>query len=585
MRTDEFVVNTPLAFSQYMNNFAYFSDIVRGTATDMFIVYGQPVWDIGMIFKPFQLGYLFLNQGQGLSFFWISRLIFLFLISFEFGMLLTNKNKILSFSYALLVTFSPLVQWWFAVNGLVEQLIFGQLLILLINWYMIIDNYKKRLLIGLAMMVSFGGFLLVFYPSWQIPFAYVFLLLACWIFFKNKNEFKYGKRDLNIFLLNLVIFLIIMAHILSNSLETILLTLHTAYPGVEVFNGGGSISAFINYIPSIFFPVTQTNVLPNVCEHAIFVDLFPVPLIMAFFILIYQETKDKLLIGLVVLYFILIIFYIFHLPDFMVDLTLRGHIRTRRLMPVFTFVGVIILIRSLSSLKNFEYKTLAIALSLILSTIMVYSSFAEFNAYYTSWMPILAIIFYFIVFSSCFLASSKRNQKIFLVCIIVLSFLSGGLVNPVDRGTDVIFESNYFNEVEKIVQNDPEGIWIVQEMPGNLLIPAGAKTINSIQTYPAFETWQEKLDSNNQYTDIYNRYAHIKIDLQDKNDTSFELLAPDSFKVHLNVNDLEKLNVSYIATNVGLEKLSNENVVFENIYHGDGGFSIYSVTYTNKSNV
>ena len=97
IRSDEFNVNTMLAFSQYPNHFGYFSDIVRASVTDMFIIYGQPVLDIGMIFRPFLIGYLFLNQGQGLSFFWAGRLIFLFLISFEFGMLITNYNKKLSF--------------------------------------------------------------------------------------------------------------------------------------------------------------------------------------------------------------------------------------------------------------------------------------------------------------------------------------------------------------------------------------------------------------------------------------------------------------------------------------------------------
>lgn len=574
-RTDEFNVHTPLALSQYKNNFSYFSDIFRGTTTDMFIIYGQPVLDIGMIFRLFQVGYLFLTPGQGLSFFWISRLIFLFLISFEFGMLLTNKNKILSISYALLITFSPVVQWWFAINGLVEQLIFGQLAILLINWYMVDNNYKKRLLIGFGMMICIGGFLLVFYPSWQLPFAYVFVLLALWIFLKNKKSFEYNKKDLYIFLSYFIILLIIMAHILTNSLDTILLTSNSAYPGSEVFNGGGIVSSFINYIPSIFWPITQSNILPNVCEKAIFVDLFPLQLILAFFVLLYQETKDRLLIGLIVLYFILIIFYLFHLPDLIVDLSLRSHIRTRRLMPVFTFVGVIILIRAISNLKDFENKTLVILFSLILSTIMVYLSFSDFYSYYLQWMPLFAIIFYFILFASCFLASSKRNQKIFLICIIMLSFLTGGLANPIDSGTDVIYESNHFKEVESIVQNDPNGLWIVQEMPGNLLIPAGAKTINSIQTYPEFETWQ-KIDANNQYNNIYNRYAHIKIAFQDENDTSFELLAPDSFRVNLNVNDLEKLNVSYIATNIDLEKFSNDNVEFKNIYN-EQGFKIYSV--------
>ena len=91
------------------------------------------------------------------------------------------------------------------------------------------------------------------------------------------------------------------------------------------------------------------------------------------------------------------------------------------------------------------------------------------------------------------------------------------------------------------------------------------------------EKWQ-KIDENDQYYEVYNRYAHIFVNLQDKNDTSFNLMGNDIFNVNLNVNDLEKLNVSYIATSKPLKKLSNDNVTFERVYM-DHGFRIYHVKY------
>lgn len=577
VRTDEYAVNTPFAFSQYFNNFTYFSDIVGGSLMDMFIIYGQPVWDIGMIFRPFLIGYLFLNQGQGLSFFWVGRLVFLFLVSFEFGMLLTNKNKTLSLAYTFLITFSPLIQWWFAINGLVEQLIFGQLGILLIYWYMVIDNYKKRLVIGFGLMVSWGTYLLVFYPAWQISFMYVFIVLSVYVFFKNKSTFKFNKNDLFIAIFYLSIFMIIIFHILSNSFDTIVLSMNTIYPGSEIFNGGGFLNGFTYYISQIFTPIEQENLILNVCEYGVFIDLFPLPIILANIVLFYQRTKDKLLYVLLVLYVILVVFYLFTLPDFITVITLRNHIRTHRILSAITFVGVIILIRCLSNLKCLKNKKLFMLLSLILSVTMVYLSIFEFNSYYLSWMPIFAVVFYFILFSVTFFASSKRNQKIFLICVIALSFLSGGLVNPVDYGTDVIFESDFTQHVEQIVENNPNGLWITQNIFINYLIPLGAKTINSDQTYPDFEKWQ-KIDTKNQYKDVYNRYAHVNVEIQDSNDTYFELQNVNAFLIHLNVNDLEKLNVSYITTTNNLNILSNDHIDFEECYH-QGKYKIYCVKY------
>ena len=55
IRSDEWDVFTSFTFSQYYNNFSYFSSIPRATPTDMFAVYGAPVLNILLIFRPFQL--------------------------------------------------------------------------------------------------------------------------------------------------------------------------------------------------------------------------------------------------------------------------------------------------------------------------------------------------------------------------------------------------------------------------------------------------------------------------------------------------------------------------------------------------
>ncbi len=369
-----------------------------------------------------------------------------------------------------------------------------------------------------------------------------------------------------------------MIHIFTKSIDAINITLNTIYPGSEIFNGVGTLNYFINYIPTIFFPLDNANLLLNTCEYSVFVDLFPIPLIISFIILFYQKTKDKLLIGLLILYIIFVIFYLVQLPDFIIQLTLRSKMKSFRLFPIITFVGVLILIRSMSNLENIKNKKLIIIFSLILSILMVYLSTFEFNDYYLSWMLIFAIIFYFILFTTSFLASSKRNQKIFLISVIALSFLTGGLVNPIDHGTDVVYESPFNKEVEKIVESDPDALWITETLPIDYIIPVGAKTVNSVNTYPDLEKW-EKLDVNNQYSDIYNRYAHIIIDIQNTNDTSFELLFPDRFTVHINVNDLEKLNITYIATDHNLEKFTNNNISFKEIYRINN-YKIYNISYS-----
>ena len=106
----------PFTFSQYYNDsgqYPYFSETIRGTLTDTFIAYGLPSWNICTIFRPFVWGYLLFGPARGLSFFWVVRLLALFLVSFEFAMVYTKGNKWLSLAAGMLIAFAPTVQWWF----------------------------------------------------------------------------------------------------------------------------------------------------------------------------------------------------------------------------------------------------------------------------------------------------------------------------------------------------------------------------------------------------------------------------------------------------------------------------------------
>jgi hypothetical protein len=62
IRGDEWATFTPFTLSQKYNNYGYYSDIIRGQeGTDIYLEYGAPVFNIGIIFRLFQIGYLFLG--------------------------------------------------------------------------------------------------------------------------------------------------------------------------------------------------------------------------------------------------------------------------------------------------------------------------------------------------------------------------------------------------------------------------------------------------------------------------------------------------------------------------------------------
>ncbi|MBR0103761.1 MAG: hypothetical protein IJQ01_09730, partial [Selenomonadaceae bacterium] len=174
LRSDEWIVFTPFAFSQYFTDFSMINDLIRGTATNIFIVYGQAVHHLAMIFRPAQLGYLFLDHGSGLAFFWAGRLIVLFVVSFEFARKILDAKNALSLLYAVMITFSPLAQWWWAVNSIAEILAAGQGLVLFWKLYLQRDD-NRRFLFAAGVLWCAGIFIFGIYPAWQVSFGWAFL--------------------------------------------------------------------------------------------------------------------------------------------------------------------------------------------------------------------------------------------------------------------------------------------------------------------------------------------------------------------------------------------------------------------------
>ncbi|MGV8906552.1 MAG: DUF7657 domain-containing protein [Acetobacterium sp.] len=586
VRSDEWAVNTPMMLSQYFNKsglFPYFSETIRGGLTDAFIIYGQPVRNIAVIFRPFHWGYLMLSPAKGLSFFWMGRTMGLFLVSFEFAMILSKKHKILSVLYAFLMTWAPIVQWWFAVNGLVEMLIFGQLVIVISFLYIRTENYWWRGFFAFVLFICAGGYALAFYPAWQIPLAYVFLALFIGLVLENRKNIKWHKKDTLIMAILIMTFGLAMAYIISLSYDTILSVLGTVYPGSRFETGGGQFFRFFLYPGNLFFASPRTLPLGNVSELAVFFDFFPMGIGLALWVLIKEKKRDVYLILLLVSLIILSGFCIFAWPDWLAKISLLSFTQPSRVFLAVGFLNLLLLIRSLTIIETDFSKLMKLIFSIILGSLITAMSMSVYQGYITMKMglliaPMLCAIFYIIL--------SWRKvwaQKTFLGLSIGIVFISGMFANPVVSGLGVIYNQDIINDIHEVVENN-DGLWIVDsgaEMGYpliNIPIMIGAPTINSTNVYPNLERWH-LLDPGRSDEDIYNRYAHISIDLiGDAPETKFVLNSADLFTVQLKTADLKVLKVRYVLSKRDLSPLSNDSVKFSPLKSGNG-FVIYEIKY------
>lgn len=578
VRSDEWATFTPLLFSQVENGFQYFNTALRGTLTDVFMIYALPVKCLFQIFRPFLSGFIIFGPERGLSFFWCGRFIALFLVSLDFFMILTKKNRALSFTGALMILLAPIMQWWFAINGIAEIFIFGELIIIMLYKYLNTDNFKKRLLYLLVIYICAGGYALVMYPAWQIPMAYVFLALAIWVLIDNYKKDKIKTKDIVSVIIMIILLGVSLFMIIHKSMDTIKIVMNTDYPGKRFELGGGQFDYLFSYISNIFFPFKSRNLIPNQPENAMFFTLFPIGIILSIRELITNRKKDNLLIILLITWLFFGIWCIIGFPRVLSKITLLSNSTGHRALLALGFIDVLLLIRVLSSNNKPFSKIISIIITLLLTVLFVLKNNIFYKEYLDIRMNIVIVIECLYLFYTVLRYNSKRCKYFFLIGMIGVMLLCGSMVNPLRFGSSIFTKSEILRNVKKIDKEDP-GIWITvnEDYPiNNYIAMAGVKAINVTNTYPDLDKWY-KIDKSKKYKSIYNRYAHITINLEnEEKKDKFVLTNPDVFEFNASLKDLDTLNVKYIFTRKDLEELNNDEYTFTELYKYDE-YKIYKI--------
>ena len=578
IRSDEWAVFTPMALGQTANGFKYMNNNLRGGyPTDMFIIYGQPVKDISMIFRLTQIGYLLFGAGAGLAFYWCFRFIALFMASFEFLMLITKKNKRLSLVGAIVILLSPTIQWWYSTNCLIEMIVSAEVGLVLFDKFFKEENFKLRILYIAIIFVCIDTYALTFYPAWMVPVAYIFLPFLIWIIIENRKNIKFTKSDIISFVVIALIFAGLMGRILSKSWDTIVTTLNTAYPGKRVLLEKGSPVAYVGFIVNSLLTIVTS--FDNPCDMSVMMDFWPIALILLAIYVLKEKKKDILVTLSLIFVLILNAYYLFSAPEWLAKISLLSRSWYGRIYQVFGLLNIFILFRILSN-TEFKFKKLwAIIISVLVSGICVLGA----KYYYSAKISLVMAGALFAVFTLIFYSILRytENRKMFTWVIVIFMLVIGGLVNPVRSGINLVADDPLLNAIEKI-NNEEEGLWSLIEigLPEiNLPNVVGAKTLNSTSVYPNLELWK-KIDRENKYEDIYNRYAHIFITLvPNEEETKFELLAPDVIRIFIRYDDLKVLGVNYLVRGAKLPKMEKTDQINLEEKYKDENYIIYKVNY------
>lgn len=554
IRSDEWLVQTPFYLSQVKTGNHFTNKSYQVTGQNMMLAYNVSSWHISTIGKPFNWGFLFLGASRGLSWYWSFKIIAMLLLAYEFAMILTSRRKLLSAVSSFWITFTPTVQWWFMQH--LGDVVFFSLLIM-VSIYHYFNSEKKvfKILMAINLIIALIGFPLIIYPAFQVPFAYIILLFTVIQFFKALRNKKVTLFDVIVITLTLFVSLTIDALTIYQSWDAISATLHTVYPGKRISVGGEyTWKNLSDFLFNIVLPFKVPQVSNQVELSSSFNFLLYILLILPFVIKRKDINKNIFGIVLVVYSLMLMLYSIVGIPTVLSKLTLFSYVPFSRSWQSMSVIAVFASIWFISFIwdKLERVKLTKILPSLFIVTILyLYRGLTD--DIYKNYLGRFTSVILIVIMLIAFICILYRKKRVFYPIMLVIITVSGLTVNPLTHGIAAIENKLLSHEVESIVGKNPNAIWMSDSINLYHFVQMfGAKSIDGVRFYPDRQL-MSKIDKQNQYEDVWNRYAHLKYSLTNEN-TSMTTPVPDNVNINLNINELKDLNVKYILTTRDLNK-------------------------------
>lgn len=351
--------------------------------------------------------------------------------------------------------------------------------------------------------------------------------------------------------------------------------MNTVYPGKRSVTGGAlTLDYLFNYIPTIFLPFKEVQ-YSNSSELSSFITLFPIPLVAYF--ADRNRYNSNIIKGLVLFIMGSLIFMYVGLPEFIAKITLMSFTTEKRLCVIFGLACTLLIICMLNCNEKCEKRKIPLGQIFLYMVIFYYSykNFGNLIGYMGKLIFILVLVMFLIL-----IYYFNNNKDTFIKLLSLLTILVGFTINPINFGIKEIRGTQFSSAVREINKEDP-GMWITIDDAwiSKYILAQGVQVLNALNYPPMLQTWGS-LDKNNEFSDVYNRYAHVKINLQESSETKFNLVQLDVFQVNMSIQQAAKLGVKYIVTRQELDK----NINKINLIHVDtlDNIFIYKIIEDNK---
>ena len=267
-----------------------------------------------MLFRPQMWGFFVTDLEHGFAFYWNFKWFGLVLGTFLFLRVIARGNSVVALFGALLLFFSPFIQWWFSTPTSMPEML-GALFLGLWAVTVVQRSTSKYAIVAASVLLVLATeqFVLCSYPRFQVPL----LWLAVFVLASGIAKGKPDLRPWRIYALCSVVTItaVLLVCWFREVAPLIRQIASLAYPG-RIISSGGDIPWRNFFAPFLEFSMTQEHFRRgemNVCNASGF--LFFAPLLAAVAIRdLVTRRHDALSLALMLYILLIIVFMHFGFP-------------------------------------------------------------------------------------------------------------------------------------------------------------------------------------------------------------------------------------------------------------------------------
>lgn len=584
IRSDEWLVITPLTISQVENGLPAESDVFPG-GMDATIVWDMPYREWSVLLRPHQWGFFVLPLDNAFAFKWW--LPFFGLAASGFVLLCTLwRRPLAALGVAGMFTLSPFMQWWFLPNTFWPA---AAALAACAAVVLLLEHRTGRWRWPVAMLAAYLVVVAVvpLYPPFLIPCIVAALGFAVGaVLARGETPVRERLRRLVPLGVGAVAAGAVTALFLAQRSETVEKVLGTVYPGERLTPTGTGLlpwqSAYAGVFAQGLRNPDQTGFTANSSEGSsfLFLGLYLLPVVVWLLVRQWRRRRtDWLLLGSTLSLGVLVAFVYVPGWDALAHLLLLDRTTENRSLIGFGVASLLILAVVVHRLDTERVRApwwlaALVAVLVVGQQLAVLGHLREYAPQIAnvvgSWPVLLALLV------AALVLFSRRWVTPAALCAAVLALAVAGSVNPIMRGVLDLRETEIGRTIEEVDSADP-GSWVA--IGGAdvmaLLRESGVEAYSGVQPYPSDEMWED-LDPDASEDEAWNRYAHVNWTLSEDAE-DIQLAQADVVVVRFDSCEaFEQEHVDYVVSTQAIEQPCVR--LLEQVTGGASTFFVYTVT-------